>query len=342
MPWFAVWLLAVAFMSWAAASFYSLFLNPEISFYRTAARVKHAWARQLPRESGPRVIFAGGSSCLTSINTLRLLERNVRALNMGMGAGFGAKFLARFALSEVRPGDTLVLALEPDLLMRRLDDPAMAVQLSYSLSAPELLSAPGSPPPSRVRAALALRPGAYHVFTLIGKLIGGRPLYRYNVAELSPCGWQHVPLRWNFAAESPYKGQLSDDARKFFASLRDWCASNDVRLAYSMPWSYVPAREAREFREQSRNLLLQIAAYMPVLKDPSLGAYCVREHFTDTALHLDSEGAALRTDSVAQQLTSWSVWSSAELAELRFSDGGVALERAALASSAESALKKEN
>lgn len=38
-------------------------------------------------------------------------------------------------------------------------------------------------------ALLALRPGGYHVFTLLGKLVQGRPLYRYNTAEVRPSGF---------------------------------------------------------------------------------------------------------------------------------------------------------
>jgi len=340
-PWFALWLLALAFISLAAARLYVVRLNPEVVFFRTAVGLKRAWARNLPADKRPRVIFAGGSSCHTSIDTSRLLQRNVRALNMGLGAGLGLKFLTRFALSEAKPGDTLILAVEPELFTSSLTDPALAVQLSRALNAPELLRDDNSPA-CPVRSALALRPGAHHVFMAIGKLLGGRPLDRYGIAELSPCGWHPMRAHSDFKGRSFQPGELSSDARKFLGWLRKWCATNELRLAYSMPWSYVSPEDARVSREQNRNFLLQIAAYMPVLKDPMLGAYSVREHYADTALHLDTEGAALRTDRVAQQLTNWSVWSSAELAELRFSDDGIVHQKAALASRVETVEKAGN
>ena len=154
----------------------------------------------------------------------------------------------------------------------------------------------------------------------MGKLLRGRPLYRYNISEVNPSGWHRVDLHWDFEAQSPYAAELSNDAHKLLDWLRQWCATNRIRLAYSLPWTFVPAEQAGTFREHSRNLLLQIAAHVPVLKDPALGAYCVRERYSDTALHLDAEGAALRTDTLAQQLTNWSVWSSEELAQLNPSE----------------------
>jgi hypothetical protein len=340
-PWFALWLIALAFVSLTVARFYTVRFNPEVLFWRDSARVKQAWARQCPAEKGARMIFAGGSSCFTSINTSRLVQHNVRALNMGLGAGLGVRFLTQFALSEVKPGDTLVVAIEPPLLIAPMNHPALAVQLSEAMNAPELLQSPDAPEPSAVRAALAMRPGAYHAFTLLGKALRGRPLFRYNMSQVSQSGWQRLDLHWEFAPVVPYRAELSQDVHKLLAWLRDWSAANHVRLVYSMPWCYVSETEANTFREHSRNLLLQIAAYMPVLKDPLLGAYCVRKHYGDTALHLDAEGAALRTDSIAQQLTNWSVWSSAELAELRFSKDGAVNERTSLASRVEDA-KKEN
>ena len=341
MPWFALWLIALAFTSLAVARFYTVRLNPEVLFWRDSARVKQAWARQCPTENGSRVIFVGGSSCFTSIDTSRLVQRNVRALNMGLGAGLGVRFLTQFALSEVKPGDTLVLAIEPDLLIAPMNHPALAVQLSQAMNAPELLRTPDAPESFVVRSALAMRPGAYHAFTLLGKVLRGRPLYRYNMSQVSQSGWQRVDLHWDFKPEAPYRAELSQDARKLLAWLREWSAVHHVRLVYSMPWCYVPEAGAAAFREHSRNFLLEIASYMPVLKDPILGAYCVRQHYGDTALHLDAVGAALRTDSVAEQLTNWSVWSPSELAQMRFSDDNAASEAGSLASRVEGT-KKEN
>ena len=310
-------------MSWAVGSFYTVHFNPEIAFLRDSTRVKQAWARQLPAAKGPRVIFVGGSSCFTQLDAARLVERhNVRAINMGLGAGLGPNFLTRVGLSEVQAGDTLIVTIEPHLLTAPLREPAMAVQLSHALDAPDLLRHPWTDAvqPGPVSLGLSLRPGAFHMFTLIGKFLTGRPLYRYSISDVSPSGWHQVNLRRDFFSGSPYQLELSTDARRLLNWLSVWCADNHIRVAYSLPWCYVPAKEARKFREHSRNLLLQIAAQMPVLKDTALGAHSVRELYSDNAMHLDPQGAVLRTDSLAQQLINWSVWSTEELAHLDFSE----------------------
>jgi len=49
-----------------------------------------------------------------------------------------------------------------------------------------------------------------------------------------------------------------------------------------------------------------------------------------------------RTQGVAGQLRNWSVWSSAELAQMRFSDDGAASKTTSLAASNEETAKKEN
>jgi len=52
---------------------------------------------------------------------------------------------------------------------------------------------------------------------------------------------------------------------------------------------------------------------MPVLKDPRLGSYSVKEHFADTPSHLVAASARLRTDELADQLQRRQFWTRAEL-----------------------------
>jgi len=52
-----------------------------------------------------------------------------------------------------------------------------------------------------------------------------------------------------------------------------------------------------------------------ILLDPRLGAYSVREHFSDTAWHLVGEAAALRTDELGNQINQWQLWTADALQE---------------------------
>jgi hypothetical protein len=103
---------------------------------------------------------------------------------------------------------------------------------------------------------------------------------------------------------------------EYLRSLRDWCRDHEVRLAYSIPWGYTPPTELDQFRRENARFLLQVLEVIPVLRDPRLGAYSVREHFSDSVWHLTEEGAALRTDELARQLKDWDVWSRPELEQL--------------------------
>jgi hypothetical protein len=62
--------------------------------------------------------------------------------------------------------------------------------------------------------------------------------------------------------------------------------------------------------------LLEVSEFIPVLRDSRLGAYTVREHFSDTSLHLTEEGATLRSDEFAEQVKDWKVWTHEELRQL--------------------------
>jgi hypothetical protein len=58
---------------------------------------------------------------------------------------------------------------------------------------------------------------------------------------------------------------------------------------------------------------LQIAEFIPVLKDPWLGADTNVMHFADTVWHLNEEGSRLRTDELGRAVKQWDVWSVKEL-----------------------------
>lgn len=70
----ALTLLAVAFVTLLAAAAYTLWLNPEIRFYKHAARVKLAWAQKMEKEHGAKVIVFGGSGTAFSVRPELLLQ----------------------------------------------------------------------------------------------------------------------------------------------------------------------------------------------------------------------------------------------------------------------------
>ena len=320
MPWRAVRLLLLAALTWAGGVVYTLKWNPEINFSRHSTQIKLAWANSLRTARGAKTIVCGGSSCAFSLDGERLLERHgLPVANFGLMAGTGAKTLVLFAREALQTGDTLVLALEPGLFTERFAPTSLGVQFSFAVGHPEWITDEqfGSTSASRLAAVLALRPGGYHLITMIGKLVQHRPLYRFRLSDVRPGGWLQTDVRLPINGPPGHGPDLSPDARLFLGKLRDWCDSQGIRLVYSLPWAYAPPAKAAAFQRDNAAFLLQMMEFMPALKDPRLGAYPVVEHFSDTAWHLDAMGAALRTDSFAEQLKSWSVWTRAELHRIK-------------------------
>ncbi len=314
-PWLALGLLATALAAWGAAAVYTLHLNPEVVFFKHAARVKHEWAQKLDREHPHKVVVFGGSSCGVTIDGERLLERHgVPTINLGLGAGMGAEVLTRYALQETRSGDTLIAALEPQLLTDTTEPTALGIHFCFATGRIGLLKEAGSF--SQLSSMLALRPGAYHVFTLLGKIASGQPLYRYSSADIRPSGWQQITIKREFDGPPGRGPNLSPSARKLLTSLRSWCAQNDVRVAYAMPWGYTPEDKLAQFQKDNLNFMLQVSDFLPVLKDPLLGANTNRDLYADTNWHLAPEGAALRTDELAREIKHWNIWRPDELKTL--------------------------
>jgi len=214
-PWFVAQLLAVALLTGMVTAFYTLRLNPEVAYLRGSDRIKRAWARKMTLEHGPKTILFGGSSCEFSIDPEQLLARHgLPAVNLGRNAGLGASVLIEATLSETQPKDTLVMAIEPTLLTGPAEIPMLGGQFSFALGHPEWVLTPrfGRLRKSWPAALLALRPGGYHVFTLLGKLVQGRPLYRYNTAEVRPTGFHQTPVRMPLTTLTSHAGHLHPDS----------------------------------------------------------------------------------------------------------------------------------
>jgi hypothetical protein len=313
LPGLALGLLAVAILALVLSAWYSLRLNPEMRFFRHLCTVKLAWARAMDTNA-VKAVFLGGSSCGTSIDPDRLQrQHNLPSVNFGLGASMGPLVLSRAGLSVTRPGDTLVVALEPELLAGAAEPTPFAAQVSLASGHPEWLEPlPDFPNHSLVRAAVALRPGGWHIFTLVGKVVMGRSLYRYATNEVHASGWHEVKSRMPVSPRGSL-AEVSPDGHALLASLRQWAGSHSNSICYSLPVFYEQPAAAESRRKANARWLISVIEHMPVLKDPRLGVDTNQMHFADTALHPTRAGAHQRTDELAAQLKAQSFWTAAEL-----------------------------
>ncbi|MBM3878616.1 MAG: hypothetical protein FJ387_02700 [Verrucomicrobia bacterium] len=304
-------------MSLVAAAFYTLRLNPEVRFYCYATGVKRAWIACLDEQFTNKFILCGGSSAAFAVDGEYLLERHrLPLVNFGLHAGMEPPFLLAIAAKAARSNDTLVLALEPGLLTAPFGSTDLAAQMGMALGEPELIHASNLTGERIhwVENLVSLRPGAYHAFTLLGKLALRRPLYRYAPADVHPSGWQQTRERRAIVEPAPVVGHLSPDGRQLLEAARAWAQAHGVRLVYSLPWCYISPEQAPRLRAANAQFLREVAATVPVLKEPALGAYSQREHFADTEWHLTRAGAVARSEALSAPLLQGATWTDADLA----------------------------
>ncbi|MBL9171899.1 MAG: hypothetical protein JNL10_00060, partial [Verrucomicrobiales bacterium] len=295
-------LLLLAMGVWGLDVAYTLRGNPELQFFRKAWEIKRAQARRLSGKPGGKVVLYGGSSSLFSINTGQLQSENgIPAVNFAFGAGFGASILTQAAVQEVASGDTLAVALEPVLLTDSLEPPAMGIQFAVVTGNPSWFSHPtvGRESVGWIPAALALRPGGYHVLTMLGKLGRSGPLYRYNITNIQADGFARTEVRVPVHEAAWHSGVLPKESGAFLESLRRWCESTGVRVYYVLPWSYCPQADLVRFQQLNARFLLQVIRYLPVLRDPRLGADPEALHFGDSGFHMTAESSRIRTAELA-------------------------------------------
>ncbi len=322
-PSLALGLLIVLLLSLVLAAAYTVFLNPEIALYRHAAAVKRQWSENLTLYHTNKFVFCGGSSTAFSIDGESILaQQGLPVVNAGMHAGMEPPFLAAFAASLATPGDTLVVSIEPGLLMSPFSSPDLAAQMGVALGEPGLIhaSAITGEPVHWLDTIVSLRPGANHTFTLLGKIALGKPLYRYQKADIQPSGWQIARDFREFEEALPGEGHLSVDARQLLVKLKDWGQKNEVRIVYSLPWGYTSPRNAAALRKVNLRFLIEMAEIMPVLRDPTLGVHTQKEDFADTCWHLRAEAARNRSAQLASLLKDSLYWPTSELAVLVLSN----------------------
>jgi hypothetical protein len=312
----ALWLAGLALAALLASAAYTLWLNPEVRFYKHSTRVKRAWAEKMRGDHGAIVVVCGCSTTAFSVDGERMVRvHKLPVVNFGLHAGMEPPFLAALAAEATRPGDTLILELDPVLITAPFSSADVAAQLGLALGRPGVIHASNltGEPVHWVEDLLSLRPGAYHCFTLLGKIALRKPLYRYQPRDVRPSGWQQTAERTTIVDESPPKGGLSPDARRLFQAIRNWGETNRVQVAYSLVWRYATPEHQRAYQRLNLAVVREVAEILPVLKDPVLGAYTLKEHFADVGAHLTEAGAAARSDALAAQIREHRFWTREEL-----------------------------
>jgi hypothetical protein len=296
---------AAAFLSMAAGVFYTVELNPEIRVIKAGARIKQTWARHLSQDYTNKVIVFGGSSCNFSIDPEFALKQGRPVANMGLYAAMGATVTARFALEQARPGDTLVVSVEPPLLEHGALEPPdktsrTHIHFAWALGAPRWLE-PGLNLDTKSipwKTLLYLPPSSEHLFVLASKIVRRQPLYKHKIENFTSAGQQFDDSPMVYTGPA-LPGRVD---RAYFEALKAECKRRQLRLAYLLPWQYAPPAIEEGLRATNAAFLQQVAALVPVLEETNLGVYTNKAGMGDYLFHLNRDGARERTRSFLRAL----------------------------------------
>jgi len=303
MPRLTLNLLLVAFVTSVAGATYALRFNPEMHFWRTVAERKLSWVEQMRAKHGHVIGVVGGSTTTFAIDA-GMIEREygLPVANLGLHAGVGAEACAGFGLASLQPGDTLIVSIEPGMLTGEdVGATSLATRLAYSLGKPAMLHwQKGESFTSRAADLTKLQPGGGHVITMLGKLAMRMPLYRYSAENSLPGGLQVTDERRNFAGTPTNTIEdatisLSPEGAALITNIRQEAEQRGIRVVYILPWAYAPEHSAEIMRQANSHFLNQVAAIMPVIREPEKGVHTERQDFADSGQHLTLEAAGKRS-----------------------------------------------
>jgi hypothetical protein len=308
-PRLALLLLTVGLLTLLAGASYSLWVNPEVHFWRESAKKKLEWADQMRSEYGYVIGVVGGSSTAFGIDAAWIEEHHgLPVANLGLHAGAGPEACVGFGLAALQPGDTLVASIEPGLLAANANfQTNLGTQLAWTLDLPEMdLWRRGHSPTEKLLRLSRLQPGGYNLATMLGKLIFQMPLYRYQLKDSLPGGLLVTEERRLFPIDSnfsvPKEIQPSEEGIAFLKDLSRAAKARGINLFYLLPWSYTPAENARQARMANAGFLAHVEKTIPILEEPELGVDTNRNEFADTPQHLTREGASRRSKALAKKL----------------------------------------
>ena len=270
--------------------------NPEMRFWKAAAGAKADWVDSLRKAKDvPVIICVGGSATGFGIDAEYAdRELDYRLVNLGLHAGMGAEALTGFALSQARKGDTLLVMLEPELLIENEIETALGVQFAYAIGDREILDWRSTASSFHVTQ---LRPGASHVFGLIGKIVMGRSLYRYQLKDMREGVLLTTQVTSGIVGRNSSPERLSESAKELLKDLVLIASERGLKVAYGFPWVYSDEKDAELVRRGRARLLTEVEKIMPVIHEKDLGVSTEKVDFRDSPQHL-SEAAARRRTAV--------------------------------------------
>lgn len=304
-PWLAVQCALLALVAFAIGVVFSLYVNPEVTFWKSAVEHKVRVLKTVQSENPAANLFVGGSSTAFGIDAAALSANGYPSVNLGLPAGAGLQAILGIAATKARPGDTVFACLEPGILVGEHTGSALGTQIARATSMPEILSwADPQPSPWTTFAGLSdLRPGINNLLVFALKKAAGKPLYRYSPEDLRAGGLIATDVR-NPLHHKSTSGKLpfSEHSKEILKKLAALSKAKGFSVYYLLPWEFVQSENAEAARAQNAEFLLEIAQCLPVAREPELGVWSEPTLFSDSHQHLTEEGARFRSLRLQESL----------------------------------------
>jgi len=297
--------------AYALSAALTITVNPETTFWAEAVARRETAIAEIREKSPnqPITFFTGGSSCAFSVHPKIIEETTGQpAINLGLPAAAGARYILHQALRLAASGDLIVVCLEPDLLTFP-DQESSPSKTAFALEAVRgnLTAAAGGSTfgetPGISDYLTLPRPGAKYLITLAGRYLSGKG-YRYKTNDIG----YHGILRTD-SSDPGLRGvgdsnvtSLHPEGRVLLETFAAAAKQKGIRLAYSMPWYFTDTASLDHNRANKRKVLADIATIIPVIEDGFSGAMDGIDNFADSGQHLSDSGIVVRSQALAYAL----------------------------------------
>lgn len=284
----------------ALAYYYAIFLDPEMQLYGKELYLKHELANRI---NSKKVIFIGGSSCAHSVKPDLFLAENIPCVNMGYHAGAGAPFLTAHGMAVAEPGDLVVFAMEPRLLLK--DKPVSRVALTGSLMVRDLSFCTGGQFTDKKLSledlVFTIRPDGWRLSKSLAVFF-----VRYDVfshVKLDEFGWMNCTLRTAKPIERFSEFDGFDEAnQQLLRRLVEFCRKREISIVVAIPWRLCESEDVESALAWDKAYINEISKIMPVLLETESAVLTNSFLFSNTSYHLDEEGAVLRSEAYIKAL----------------------------------------
>lgn len=299
-------------LAFALGFYLTVSANPEIRFWSGVVKLRDREIKEVRKNhpNTPIIFFTGGSSTAFSIDPKIIEETSgLPSFNLGLPIAAGGEYLIEQALQQTRPGDILVIGLEPDILGSTIPEPSPS-KFSFAMAAAngQIKEATGGDSFDThlsVRHTLSLvRPGASYLATLAGRVVSGKG-YRYKPSDVRYRGRIETQVRGASQAGIRPTSNLSSYGRKLLTAAGNAAKAHEVRLLYAMPWHFTATSGLLQSRDNQKQLATQIQTIIPTVDDGFAGAADNPAWFSDSAQHLTAEGSAIRSSYLVRALKNY-------------------------------------